>query len=253
MPAFVTLSVRWMGVGARCNQVTCLGFVGVRLGSDWCALCAVAGALPDHVAAFMSSLHRQFKDLHSPPSAALPRPSMHAACMPPDLAAAHLASTAAALQRGVPPPAGAAGMACTPRQAAVARYLEKKKQRTFRKKVRYESRKKLAESRPRVRGQFVRQDVAAATALMAASASPHTHDSSRQADKDKESDGDNQVELLLQAAAASDNESNGGGYSTDEEEEAAAMLLAVSGQLPTAAESRKRKRRLSMKAREAHD
>lgn len=33
----------------------------------------------------------------------------------------------------------------------------KRKDRCFDKKVRYESRKKLAEQRPRVKGQFVRQ------------------------------------------------------------------------------------------------
>lgn len=43
------------------------------------------------------------------------------------------------------------------RQAAVAKYLEKKKLRNFHKKVRYESRKRLAEARPRVRGQFAKQ------------------------------------------------------------------------------------------------
>ena len=42
------------------------------------------------------------------------------------------------------------------RQAAVAKYLLKRKNRCFQKKVRYESRKKLADSRPRVRGQFVK-------------------------------------------------------------------------------------------------
>jgi len=50
------------------------------------------------------------------------------------------------------------------RQAAVARYLLKKKMRSFKKKVRYESRKRLAESRPRVRGQFVKQVPSAAPA-----------------------------------------------------------------------------------------
>ena len=44
------------------------------------------------------------------------------------------------------------------RQAAVARYLLKRKNRTFGKKVRYESRKKLADSRPRVKGMFVKRD-----------------------------------------------------------------------------------------------
>ena len=42
------------------------------------------------------------------------------------------------------------------RQAAVSKYLLKRKNRCFHKTVRYESRKKLADSRPRVRGQFVK-------------------------------------------------------------------------------------------------
>lgn len=46
----------------------------------------------------------------------------------------------------------------THRQFALAKYLEKKSRRNFEKKVRYESRKRLAEARPRVRGQFVKQD-----------------------------------------------------------------------------------------------
>ncbi|GLI67817.1 hypothetical protein VaNZ11_012097 [Volvox africanus] len=42
------------------------------------------------------------------------------------------------------------------RLAALAKYLEKRKHRNFQKKVRYESRKRLAEARPRIRGQFVK-------------------------------------------------------------------------------------------------
>ena len=42
------------------------------------------------------------------------------------------------------------------RKAALEKLREKKKLRSFRKKVRYESRRLLAESRPRVRGQFVK-------------------------------------------------------------------------------------------------
>ena len=44
------------------------------------------------------------------------------------------------------------------RAKAIARFLKKRKERKFEKKVRYESRQKLAESRPRVRGQFVKLD-----------------------------------------------------------------------------------------------
>uniref|UniRef100_A0A2N9EEY1 CCT domain-containing protein n=1 Tax=Fagus sylvatica TaxID=28930 RepID=A0A2N9EEY1_FAGSY len=43
------------------------------------------------------------------------------------------------------------------REAALNKFRQKRKERCFEKKVRYQSRKKLAEQRPRVRGQFVRQ------------------------------------------------------------------------------------------------
>ncbi|XVF72939.1 hypothetical protein PTKIN_Ptkin12aG0160900 [Pterospermum kingtungense] len=43
------------------------------------------------------------------------------------------------------------------REAALRKFRLKRKDRCFQKKVRYQSRKKLAEQRPRVRGQFVRQ------------------------------------------------------------------------------------------------
>ncbi|KAL8104881.1 hypothetical protein AgCh_028883 [Apium graveolens] len=43
------------------------------------------------------------------------------------------------------------------REAALTKFRMKRKDRCFDKKVRYESRKKLAEQRPRVKGQFVRQ------------------------------------------------------------------------------------------------
>ncbi|KAI9154500.1 hypothetical protein LWI28_027172 [Acer negundo] len=42
------------------------------------------------------------------------------------------------------------------REAALTKFRQKRKERCFRKKVRYQNRKKLAEQRPRVRGQFVR-------------------------------------------------------------------------------------------------
>ena len=47
------------------------------------------------------------------------------------------------------------------RKAAIVKFREKRKARSFEKKVRYESRRRLAEARPRVRGQFVRADAAA--------------------------------------------------------------------------------------------
>ncbi|XWS48655.1 hypothetical protein CRYUN_Cryun13aG0094800 [Craigia yunnanensis] len=43
------------------------------------------------------------------------------------------------------------------REAALTKFRLKRKNRRYEKKVRYESRKKLAEQRPRVKGQFVRQ------------------------------------------------------------------------------------------------
>ncbi|KAJ7972466.1 Two-component response regulator [Quillaja saponaria] len=42
------------------------------------------------------------------------------------------------------------------REAALTKFRQKRKERCFQKKVRYQSRKKLAEQRPRFRGQFVR-------------------------------------------------------------------------------------------------
>lgn len=45
------------------------------------------------------------------------------------------------------------------REAALTKFRQKRKARCFEKKVRYQSRKRLAEQRPRVRGQFVRQSV----------------------------------------------------------------------------------------------
>ncbi|XP_059628231.1 two-component response regulator-like PRR37 isoform X2 [Cornus florida] len=47
----------------------------------------------------------------------------------------------------------------TRRQAALNKFRQKRKERCFGKKVRYQNRKRLAEQRPRVRGQFVRQAV----------------------------------------------------------------------------------------------
>ncbi|KAL5726743.1 hypothetical protein ACHQM5_000009 [Ranunculus cassubicifolius] len=47
----------------------------------------------------------------------------------------------------------------TQREAALNKFRLKRKDRCFEKKVRYQSRKKLAEQRPRVKGQFVRQIV----------------------------------------------------------------------------------------------
>ena len=50
-----------------------------------------------------------------------------------------------------------ANATCAERRAeAISRFLKKRKERNFEKKVRYASRKRLAEARPRVRGQFVR-------------------------------------------------------------------------------------------------
>lgn len=43
------------------------------------------------------------------------------------------------------------------REAALNKFRQKRKERCFEKRVRYQSRKKLAEQRPRIRGQFVRQ------------------------------------------------------------------------------------------------
>mmetsp|Transcript_30885 Transcript_30885/g.75491 ORF Transcript_30885/g.75491 Transcript_30885/m.75491 type:complete len:236 (-) Transcript_30885:107-814(-) len=44
------------------------------------------------------------------------------------------------------------------RKEALLRYKEKKRNRTFKKTVRYECRKQLADSRPRVKGRFVKKN-----------------------------------------------------------------------------------------------
>nr|CAB3490969.1 unnamed protein product [Digitaria exilis] len=49
------------------------------------------------------------------------------------------------------------------REVALMKFRMKRKDRCFEKKVRYHSRKKLAEQRPRVKGQFVSQKVKSAT------------------------------------------------------------------------------------------
>uniref|UniRef100_A0A2C9W0D2 CCT domain-containing protein n=1 Tax=Manihot esculenta TaxID=3983 RepID=A0A2C9W0D2_MANES len=43
------------------------------------------------------------------------------------------------------------------REAALSKFRQKRKERCFEKRVRYQSRKRLAEQRPRVKGQFIRQ------------------------------------------------------------------------------------------------
>ncbi|DBA76002.1 hypothetical protein WJX79_007319 [Trebouxia sp. C0005] len=53
------------------------------------------------------------------------------------------------------------------RRAAIAKFREKRKARNFNKKVRYESRRRLAETRPRVRGQFVKAGTAASQSIAA--------------------------------------------------------------------------------------
>eukprot|EP00271_Cylindrocystis_brebissonii_P000829 TRINITY_DN11013_c0_g1_i1.p1 TRINITY_DN11013_c0_g1~~TRINITY_DN11013_c0_g1_i1.p1 ORF type:complete len:288 (-),score=54.62 TRINITY_DN11013_c0_g1_i1:236-973(-) len=50
------------------------------------------------------------------------------------------------------------------REAALNKFRQKRKERCFEKKVRYQNRKRLAEQRPRVRGQFVRQGPSAGPA-----------------------------------------------------------------------------------------
>ncbi|XP_025827115.1 two-component response regulator-like APRR3 isoform X2 [Panicum hallii] len=51
------------------------------------------------------------------------------------------------------------------REAALMKFRMKRKDRCFEKKVRYHSRKKLAEQRPRVKGQFVSQKLKSATTV----------------------------------------------------------------------------------------
>lgn len=66
------------------------------------------------------------------------------------------------------------------RRAAIAKFREKRKARNFNKKVRYESRRRLAETRPRVRGQFVKAGTAAAQSIAAQEAATATGPSANQ-------------------------------------------------------------------------
>ncbi|KAG6650404.1 hypothetical protein CIPAW_06G041200 [Carya illinoinensis] len=71
----------------------------------------------------------------------------------------HIAFAKAALENkneGFLPPSGSAHRSIQ-REVALTKFRLKRKERCYEKKVRYESRKKLAEQRPRVKGQFVRQ------------------------------------------------------------------------------------------------
>ncbi|XP_010520321.1 PREDICTED: two-component response regulator-like APRR3 [Tarenaya hassleriana] len=52
---------------------------------------------------------------------------------------------------------GSGNRRATQREAAIMKFRQKRKERCFEKRVRYHSRKKLAEQRPRVKGQFVRR------------------------------------------------------------------------------------------------
>lgn len=56
------------------------------------------------------------------------------------------------------------------REERVARWLEKKKRRVFKKTVRYESRKQYADKRPRIKGRFVAPEIYAAYMAQQASA-----------------------------------------------------------------------------------
>jgi len=51
-----------------------------------------------------------------------------------------------------------AALATNSRRLALQRYKEKRAVRSFKKKIRYQSRKCLAESRPRVGGRFVKRE-----------------------------------------------------------------------------------------------
>jgi len=48
------------------------------------------------------------------------------------------------------------------RKVRVARYIEKRKTRSFENRIRYASRKAYAESRPRIKGRFAKRDEAKA-------------------------------------------------------------------------------------------
>lgn len=67
------------------------------------------------------------------------------------------AAAAEGRNEGLPPHDGNFLNRSIQREAALTKFRLKRKDRCYEKKVRYESRKKLAEQRPRVKGQFVRQ------------------------------------------------------------------------------------------------
>ncbi|KAL5765935.1 hypothetical protein ACOSP7_016552 [Xanthoceras sorbifolium] len=69
------------------------------------------------------------------------------------------------------------------REAALTKFRQKRKERCFGKKVRYQSRKKLAEQRPRVKGQFVRQIVSDSRSRKDSASNDHTSENNSCDDK----------------------------------------------------------------------
>eukprot|EP00250_Pteridium_aquilinum_P021550 c25163_g1_i2 orf=120-1676(+) len=65
-----------------------------------------------------------------------------------------------------PPLVGGKLIQAERREAALSKFRMKRKGRCFEKKIRYASRKKLAEQRPRVRGQFVKRTVVSESAAI---------------------------------------------------------------------------------------
>lgn len=72
------------------------------------------------------------------------------------------------------------------REAALNKFRQKRKERCFDKKIRYVNRKKLAERRPRVRGQFVRK-------VNGVNVDLNGQPASTDYDEDEEEDGDEQA------------------------------------------------------------
>jgi hypothetical protein len=84
----------------------------------------------------------------------IPSPTVHAHCRIPEVTPDMAAATRKEIERMHVE----REFKQMTRQAAIVRYRQKKKERRYRKIVRYSCRKVLADKRPRIRGRFVKQD-----------------------------------------------------------------------------------------------
>ncbi|CAN6479167.1 unnamed protein product [Victoria cruziana] len=88
------------------------------------------------------------------------------------------------------------------REAALVKFRNKRKERCFDKKIRYVNRKRLAENRPRVRGQFVRQSFDAETRSSGQTITNNDSD----LDEDEDEDGPVSSELGADSAPECESE-----------------------------------------------